>query len=100
MEAKTQLRIKLQNTENRAEKSLIRDQIQIIENYLSIKCAEKNKDLVNGYIKDLENHKGSFSQHGLWKLKSKLCQKSVDPPTAKRDSNGQFITSPNLLKDL
>ena len=97
MKAKTQLKINLQNTENSTEKTLIENQLKIIESYLSLKCAEKNRDLVNKYLEDLDNEKGSFSQQGMWKLKSKLCQKGLDPPMSKIDSNGQVITSPNLL---
>ena len=55
---------------------------------------------MNEYAQELNSEKATFSQHGLWKLKSKLCQKSFDPPMAKMDANGQIITSPNLLKDL
>ena len=79
---------------------MIGNQLKVIENYLSLKCAENNKDLVTKYVEELNSSKGKFSQHGLWKLKSKLCRKSVDPPMAKLDTSGQFITSPNLLKDL
>ena len=100
MEIKTQLTIKLRNTDDDYEISEIKSQIKILDNYLSVKCAEKNKQLVREYSDELVSLKGTFSQHGLWKLKSKLCHKSMDPPIAKVDSNGQFITSPNLLKDL
>ena len=100
MKIKTQLKIDLNNTENNIEKRMITNQLRILENYLSLKCAEKNKNLVKGYSDELESQNGKFSQHGLWILKSKLCQKSMDPPMAKVDSSGQLITSPNLLKDL
>ena len=100
MEMKTNLKIKLKNTDDQNEKALIENQLNILENYLSMKCAEKNKNLVEDYVKVLNSPMGSFSQHGLWKLKSKLCQKSLDPPMGKVDTCGQLITSPNLLKDL
>ena len=100
MKLKTQLKIDVKNTENGIERNAIENQIRILENYLSLKCSEKNKDLVKGYSEQLNSQNGTFSQHGLWTLKSKLCQKSMDPPMAKVDSNGQLITAPNLLKDL
>ena len=100
MEMKTQLKICLKNTDNQSEKDLMENQLKVIDNYLSLKCAENNKDLVTKYVEELNSSKGTFSQHGLWKLKSKLCKKSVDPPMAKLDESGQLITSPNLLKDL
>ena len=100
MDMKTTLKIKLRNTDDQHEKRLFENQLKVLENYLSLKCAEKNKKLVEEYVGVLNSPKGSFSQHGLWKLKSKLCQKKIDPPMAKVDSCGQIITSPNLLKDL
>ena len=55
---------------------------------------------MNEYAQELNSEKATFSQHGLWKLKSKLCQKSFDLLIFKMGANGQIITSPNLLKDL
>ena len=100
MEMKGQLKIRLLTVEDRSEIKEIKNQIRILDNYISSKCAEQNKNLVKEYAQDLNSEKATFSQHGLWKLKSKLCQTSVDPPTAKIDSSGQMITSPNLLRDL
>ena len=100
MKMKTQLKIELMNIENKNDKEVIENQLRILENYLSIKCADKNRRLVNEYSSQLDSLKGTFSQNGLWQLKSKLCQKSVEPPMAKVDSTGQIITSPNLLKSL
>ena len=100
MEMKGQLKILLLTVEDRSEIKEIKNQIRILDNYISSKCAEQNKNLVKEYAQDLNSEKATFSQHGQWKLKSKLCQTSVDPPTAKIDSSGQMITSPNLLRDL
>ena len=88
MEMKTQLKIDLKNTEDRAKKCLIENQLKIVENYLSMKCAEKNKILVDGYLEEFDHSKGGFSQHGFWKLKSKLCQKKMDPPRPKLTVKG------------
>ena len=74
LELKTQLTIKLRNTDDDYEISEIKSQIRILDNYLSVKCAEKNKQLVREYSEELVSLKGTFSQHGLWKLKSKLCR--------------------------
>ena len=83
MEMKTHLKLSLKNTADPGEKNIIENQLKVLEHYLSLKCAEKNKNLVDNYVQELNTEKGTFSQHGLWKLKSKLCQKSVDPPMAK-----------------
>ena len=72
MEMKSQLKIQLLSTEDRSEIYEIKDQIKILDNYLSSKCAEQNRTYVKEYATELSSVKGTFSQHGLWKLKSKL----------------------------
>ena len=56
--------------------------------------------IVKEYINEVENEQGNFSQIKLWKLKQKLCPKPSDPPMAKKDREGNLITSPDLLKNL
>ena len=36
----------------------------------------------------------------MWKLKSKLLPKEMDPPMAKYDDKGNLISAPNALKEL
>ena len=43
---------------------------------------------------------GRFSQTGMWKLKTKLNPKQLDPPMAKVDKGGNLITAPPLLRKL
>ena len=85
MEMKVQMEIKLKNTEVKSEIDEIQNQIRIIDTFLSLECSKRNKNFVNEYAQDIKSEKATFSQHGLWKLKSKLCQKSVDPTMAKMD---------------
>ena len=100
MRMKNQLNLDLKNSINKTDRRVIENQLRILENYLSVKCAEINKNLVLKYCEELDSQKGVFSQHGLWKLKAKLCKTSVDPPMAKIDTNGLIVTAPNLLRDL
>ncbi len=48
----------------------------------------------------MSNLNGGFSPNGMWRLKRKLCTKSSEPPMAKKDKNGNLVTSPLLLKNL
>ena len=42
---------------------------------------------------------GEFNAPKMWKLKNKLVKKSAgDIPTAKKDNDGNLITSQNLIK--
>ena len=93
MEMKVQLKIKLKNTEVKSEIDEIQNQIRIIDNFLSLKCFERNKNFVNEYAQELNSEKATFSQHGLWKLKSKLCQFFLTPQWPKwTDYNiSQFV---------
>ena len=43
---------------------------------------------------------GSFSQNGVWNVRSKLCPRKIDPPMAKKDKDGNLITSKETLKKL
>ena len=40
---------------------LIENQLKVLEHYLSLKCAENNKNLVS--VQELNTEKGTFSQH-------------------------------------
>ena len=81
-------------------KEIIENEILKIEDDISSMSANRNSAIVKDYVKHLDLDGGNFSQLGLWKLKRELCQPQVDPPTAKLDTNGTLITSPNLLKNL
>ena len=52
------------------------------------------------HISNLQTLNGSFSNLGMWKLKSKLLPRPRDPPMAKKDAYGNLITSKGALKKL
>ena len=68
---------------------------ELVEICAQIKAIE-TKQYIGSYIRD----EGKFDQIGFWKLKKKLCPSQVDPPMAKRDSEGTLITAPEALKKL
>jgi hypothetical protein len=68
----------------------------ILEQY----SGDKNKEKASNYVKNLESDTGGFNQLGMWKLKTQLCPKPVDPPMAKVDERGKLVTSPHKLRKL
>ena len=74
--------------------------IQDISDYLSDEIADKNAQKVTEHLSGLTLGEGGLSQTGFWRIKSKICPKNTDPPLAKRNENGDLITSPNNLKQL
>ena len=78
-----------------AEQMLIK-----VEERISHFSAQKNKKAVVEHISNLQTLNGSFSNLGMWKLKSKLLPRPRDPPMAKKDGHGNLITSKGALKKL
>ena len=78
-----------------AEQMLIK-----VEERISHLSAQKNKKTVTEHISNLQTLNGSFSNLGMWKLKSKLLPRPRDPPMAKKDAHGNLITSKGALKKL
>ena len=100
MKLKTELKRFLKNCNCQIGKEIATKRLEEVENYLNDHCAEKNADTVREYVQGVENDAGNFSQLKLCKLKQKLCPKSSDPPMAKKDGNGNLITSQESLKSL
>ena len=64
-------------------------------------CATKNKEIVNEYLGKNQDTTEGFSQIRTYNLKKRLCPKnSLDPPTAKRNSEGKLVSDPEELKTL
>ena len=97
---KTKLSISLQSVGCLIAKQIIENEITKLEVKISEISALKNASLVREFVKNLDASDGNFSQLGLWKLKNILCPNQSDPPMAKRDSQGNLVTAPNLLKKL
>ena len=81
-------------------KQIVENEIIRLDEKISEISANRNATIVRDLVKNLDTSAGSFSQLGLWKLKNLLCPTQTDPPMAKRDSHGNLITAPNLLKKL
>ena len=97
---KTRLSLSLPNIKCLIAKQIMENEISKLEDKISEISASKNASTVREFLKHLDTSDGKFSQLGLWKLKNLLCPNPTDPPMAKRDSQGNLVTAPNLLKNL
>ena len=54
-------------------------------------CAEKNKAIVDEYLRKTDDTIEGYNQTKTWAMKKKLCPKNTaDPPCAKKDKNGDI----------
>ena len=100
MKLKTELKTFLNSFNCPIRRKVAQNKLDEVENFLNENCSAQNAKIVKEYINEVKNEQGNFSQLKLWKLKQKLCPKPSDPPMAKKDSEGNLITSPDLLKNL
>ena len=64
------------------------------------KVAGKNANLVRENVGSITKSGGACCQLGMWRLKSKLIPRELDPPMAKLDDHGNLITAPKALRQL
>ena len=62
--------------------------------------ADKTAKLVTDQLCQLNTIDGNFNSVGMWKVKKKVLPRPTDPPMAKKDSGGNLVTAPLLLKKL
>ena len=53
----------------------------------------KNIKIINEEISGIVNDDGGLNTNKMWKLKKKLCPQIKDPPSAKMDDHGNFVTT-------
>ena len=100
MKLKAELNISLKMSSCKLAKCFLSQQIEDIEKEMSEKMSDRNASKVTDQISELSLGEGKFSQVGMWKLKSKLCPKTLNPPIAKNDQDGNLVTAPSQLKQL
>ena len=100
LKLKTSLEKEFQSVKCDFEKEIVRNKLcQVDEKIVSI-CSDINVQKITQQISCLNTTDGSFSQTGVWKVKSKVCPRPRDPPMAKRDVQGNLITAVAPLKKL
>ena len=92
-------RKKLKNRQLISEKD--EDEIDEIEQKISEKCQERNKNKVVEAFGELNDVDGNLAHQGIWKAKQKFSPK-IKPslPVGKKNLKGQLITNPDELKNL
>ena len=78
-----------------------REKLDTVMDDIASNCAERNRDKVNDYFKNDEDTMENSSQLKTWNLKKKLAPKNtIEPPSAKRNSQGELTTDLEELKEL
>ena len=101
LEEKMKLRdqLKLESTCANTNTNII-TKLTLAEQDIQQHCASENALQIKEQVKGLCNLSGGFSANGLWKVKKKVINKQTDPPMAKKDSEGNLVTTPAALKNL
>ena len=100
LELKTKLQVFANSAKSPLSKQLVESKIGKLEQTILELTSLKNAEVIKEQISHLRTLEGSFSQNGMWKVKSRLCPRKNDPPMAKKDKDGNLITSQEALKKL
>ena len=90
-----------ENLEEFDEATELTDELATVNDKISAICAEKNRNIVNEYLKDKNDTVEGFNQAKTWSMKKKLAPKNtIDPPAAKKDEEGNLVTNKEELENL
>ena len=83
------------------EKDKLKDILNDVEDKICSEVAKKNHAKVVDNFKLLADQTGSFQTLGMWNIKRKVFPRNKESlPFAKKDCEGKFITSQNMIKRL
>jgi hypothetical protein len=80
--------------------AVLQKEVEDLEFEIQQCCAAENSKKIRDQVSNLSSLDGGFSSNMMWQVKKKVIKKTSDPPMAKKDSHGNLVTAPNLLKDL
>lgn len=100
LKLKADIRIYIKNCKCNIAKVIAEQALHDTEIFLEENFAEQTANIVKKQVEEMMSEKGKLSHRGMWKIKRSLFPQAEDPPMAKKDSNGNLITCPNLLKNL
>ena len=89
----------LKITDCSVSKNIVTAFLEKVNGVLGRLEAANNRNKVTKYVKEL-SEEDKLNQNGFWKLKSKLCPRPREQISAKKDSHGNIVTSPEALKNL
>ena len=81
--------------------NIIEEEIENTNEKISKICAENNKKIVEDYLEHASDGVDGFGHQKVWKMKKLLAPKNTfEPPTAKKDAQGNLITDLKNLENL
>ena len=81
--------------------NIIEEEIENTNEKISQICAENNKKIVEDYLEHASDGVDGFGHQKVWKMKKLLAPKNTfEPPTAKKDAQGNLITDLKNLENL
>ena len=92
---KTKLQQFLKDAKSDFSRNVVNAKIDRINQDISALSADKNAKLVQDQLGNINFLDGTFSQVGLWKVKSKLFPRNFDPPMAKK-THTAIWSHPNM----
>ena len=98
-EKKEELKIELSGKDGNTNE--IDDEIEKVQNEISALCGQKNRDITNEYLGQMNDPLEGVNMAKTWNLKKRLAPKnSLDTPMAKKDATGNLVTDNNELENL
>ena len=98
LQIRSDLKEKLKNS---PDDDQIEEELTTIEEKIVKEVSEVNRKKVVDNFKSLANTDGSSNINGMWNLKKKTFPKNLPTlPTAKKDSRGNLVSTPEELKIL
>ena len=71
----------------------------LLKKKISSYSAAKNVKLIKNHVEEMK-YEGKFNATKMWKLRRKLCPKSLEKPSAKLNEKGKLVTEKKKLLDL
>ena len=96
----TKLRLSQTPNNDVEAKDAIKAVIAKVEKEISLICAEDNSVNLLQHVQCISSEGNSVNRLNMWKIKQKLLPTNSELPTAKKNSDGELVTSSESLKDL
>ena len=94
-------KLKIEISGNDANTDQISEDLEKVFNDISALCGEKNKDIANEYLSQMNDPIEGVNMAKNWNLKKRLAPKNTaDPPMAKKDASGNLVTEKTKLENL
>ena len=78
----------------------LQDKLLSVESRIANYSSARNVKILSSHIEDLSEKNGKFNITKMWKLRKKLCPKSLEKPSAKINEKGKLVTQKKELKEL